>query len=70
MVRNGMNGNEDDFTQWLSHVWLIKDDPNVLAGFILAPVYSTTAKCPNVTVKPIAKGAIYLESGLFSSQTP
>ena len=44
--------------------------PNDLAGFILEPVNVTTAKWPTVTARPIANGAINLESGLFASQTP
>lgn len=36
--------------------------PNVRAGFMLAPVNLIAPKWPTVTAKPIANGAIYLES--------
>lgn len=57
-------------TQWFSQLSVTNAVPKVLAGFIELPVNDTTPRWPNVTVKPIAKGAINFESGLFPSVTP
>lgn len=57
-------------TQWLVQSPTTTAAPKLRAGFMLAPVKATPAKCPTDTAKPIARPAIGLLSGLFGSQTP
>lgn len=50
------------YTQWLSQMPVMTAVPNVLPGFMLAPVYLMAPKWPTVTASPIANGAANFDS--------